>query len=105
MELLNGSVDDEDVDVTAMGNRLIDDHDDHNDDADDVMNDSGDSGLWQPMLAGLPSIEYSLSYTTTERSSSAGDHGPEVSWKDLGLDGWMGGIKEPGRSFHEHAQR
>lgn len=121
VELLNGSADDhddddgdDDDDGTALANRLIDNGDgaaaDAVDDASDVNDGYGlnDSDFWRPMLvAGLP-IGYGGEYTTGERpAAAAGDRGAgaELSWKDLGLDGWLGGIRKPGRSFHQHAQR
>ena len=49
-------------------------------------------------------IDYTLAfdYTTTPRPQSTTT--VAVNWKDLGLDGWTGGIKEPGKSFEETRQ-
>lgn len=44
-------------------------------------------------------IEYSLHIDYTTAQPIAEKPLQTVSWKDLGLDGWMGGIKEPGKGF------
>lgn len=56
----------------------------------------------QPFKDAPSQIEYSLhidypTSTTTQRPKVVKK--PVVSWKDLGLDGWTGGIKEPGQPF------
>lgn len=44
-------------------------------------------------------IEYSLHIDYTTAKPIGDKHLQAVSWKDLGLDGWVGGIKEPGKGF------
>lgn len=94
--------------------------DDHNDGfSDGVFAANGDSngirsddfGAWQPFNVDVPDILLSGEILTASTSSSssgrhpAADLSTPVSWTDLGLEGWRGGIKEPGRSFQELAQR
>lgn len=44
-------------------------------------------------------IEYSLHIDYTTAKPIGDKQLQAVSWKDLGLEGWMGGIKEPGKGF------
>lgn len=101
MQLLNGKNDDT-VATTLLGNSLGGAGDENDFDG----RDEDEPPAWQTLLVGVPQIEYSVPYTTERTMLNGGGAAtPAVSWKDLGLEGWLGGIKEPGRSFQQITQR
>lgn len=58
-----------------------------------------------PLKSSASQIEYSLelAYSSTAATSTIDNSATKkrISWKDLGLDGWIGGIKEPGKDFDD----
>lgn len=51
--------------------------------------------------ASLSQVEYGFGAAYTTPSSSEDDSSSSVGWDELGLDGWLGGIKAPGQRFSQ----
>lgn len=68
--------------------------------ADMLPSGSAVVGRYSKYKPSQSQIEYSLHIDYTTARPIGEKQFQTVSWKDLGLDGWMGGIKEPGKGFH-----
>lgn len=54
----------------------------------------------RPQTAGSSSSQVEYGFMAGHSTpSSLEDNGSSVGWEELGLDGWLGGIKAPGKSF------
>lgn len=82
-----------DTDNTAGSDMKYDGHDDL------LPSGSAVVGRYTKYKPSQSQIEYSLQIDYTTAKPIADKQLQTVSWKDLGLDGWMGGIKEPGKGF------
>lgn len=67
--------------------------------ADLLPSGSAALGQYTKYKPSQSQIEYSLHIDYTTAKPITDKQLQAVSWKDLGLDGWMGGIKEPGKEF------
>lgn len=81
--------------------------------ADNSIDGSG-GGVVQPnerdtnevaLKSAASQIEYSLELAYTTESPSGDQQKRRISWKDFGLDGWVGGIKEPGKDFDVQSEQ
>lgn len=99
MEFLNEHPDYSDE--TRDANRLSVSSEEHFDLMDHFHGPTTASSHWRstrPQTGSSSQVEYGFmaGHTTP---SSVEDDSSSIGWEELGLDGWLGGIKAPGKSF------